>query len=111
MDLRYTWYDEMLISGDIVVVIGYSYERGGTEANLFHINAAGELTYQSTNQLRSNDYYSSRNNASSLIVTKLIFYTPLLIGWNDLPLNPLPPAPHQHNSPTPNQFPSTFTPP
>jgi hypothetical protein len=30
-----TWYDEMLISGDKVVVIGYSYERGGTEAFMF----------------------------------------------------------------------------
>src|SRR5688572_22432152 len=26
-----TWYDEMLVSGDSVVVIGYSYDRGGTE--------------------------------------------------------------------------------
>src|SRR5439155_27170556 len=47
---RHTWYDEMLISGDTIVVIGYSYERGGTEASLFHINSAGELAYQSTYQ-------------------------------------------------------------
>ena len=80
IDPSYTWYDEMLISGNTVVVIGYSYERGGTEANLFHINPAGELTYQSTYQLRSNDYYSSRNYASRLIGTKLIFYTPLNLG-------------------------------
>src|SRR5688572_27460375 len=32
-----TWYDEMLVSGDTVVVIGYSYERGGTEVGLFNI--------------------------------------------------------------------------
>ena len=37
MDPRSTWYDEMLISKDTIVVIGYSYERGGTEAGLFHI--------------------------------------------------------------------------
>src|SRR5260370_22469617 len=80
----------MLISGDTVVVIGYSYERGGTEANLFHINAAGELTYQSTYQLRSKDYYSSRNYASRRIGTKLIFYTPLYIGLNYDPPKALP---------------------
>lgn len=71
------WYDEMLISGDTVVVIGYSYERGGTELGFFNIDQAGQLSYRSTYHLRSNDYYSSRNYASRLIGTKLIFYTPL----------------------------------
>jgi hypothetical protein len=104
IDPKYTWYDEMLISGDTVVVIGYSYERGGTEANLFHINAAGELTYQSTYQLRSNDYYSSRNYASRLIGTKLIFYTPLYIGWNANPLNALPAVRRWHKGAKPDEF-------
>ena len=31
------WYDELLISGDTVVVIGYSYGKGGTELTLFRI--------------------------------------------------------------------------
>src|ERR1700724_3382054 len=35
VDPRATWYDEMLVSGDTIAVIGYSYERGGTEVNLF----------------------------------------------------------------------------
>ncbi|HEY6332111.1 MAG TPA: beta-propeller domain-containing protein [Blastocatellia bacterium] len=72
-----TWYDEMLVSEDTVVVIGYSYARGGTEVNLFNIDSAGRLAYRSTYHLRSNDYYSSRNYASRLIGDKLIFYTPL----------------------------------
>lgn len=73
----HTWYDEMLVSDDTVVVIGYSYERGGTEVGLFQINDEGHLTYRSTYHLRSNDYYSSRNYASRLVDGKLIFYTPL----------------------------------
>jgi hypothetical protein len=76
-DTASAWYDEMLISGDTVVVIGYSYLRGGTEVGLFNIDAAGQLGYRSTYHLRSNDYYSSRNYASRLIGSKLIFYTPL----------------------------------
>src|SRR5262249_53675423 len=40
---RSTWYDEMLVSTDTVVVIGYSYERGGTEVGLFKIDRAGNL--------------------------------------------------------------------
>lgn len=77
MDPNDSWYDEMLVSGDTVVVIGYSYQRDATEVGLFNINAEGQLSYRSTYHLRSNDYYSSRNYASRLIGTKLIFYSPL----------------------------------
>ena len=78
------WYDEMLVSGDTVVVIGYSYVREATEVGLFDIDAQGRLTYRSTYDLRSNDYYSSRNYASRLIGSKLIFYSPLhFYNWRD----------------------------
>jgi hypothetical protein len=75
-----TWYDEMLISGDTVAVIGYSYSRGGTEIGLFDIDAGGALSYRATYHMRSNDYYSSRNYASRQIGSKLVFYTPLYIN-------------------------------
>src|SRR5215813_5731950 len=82
---RNTWYDEMLVSDETIVVIGYSYERGGTEIGLFQIDDAGHIEYRSTYHLRSNDYYSSRNYASRLIGSKLIFYTPsyLYLGSPD----------------------------
>ena len=80
IDPRGAWYDEMLIWQDTVVVIGYSYARGGTEVALFDLSAAGELRYRSTYHLRSNDYYSSRNYASRLIGSKLVFYTPLYLN-------------------------------
>jgi beta propeller domain-containing protein len=79
IDPSNTWYDEMLVSNDTVAVIGFSYERGGTEVGLFNINDDGKLAYRSTYHLRSNDYYSSRNYASRLIGDKLIFYTPLYL--------------------------------
>ncbi len=75
-----TWYDEMLVANNTVAVIGYSYQRGGTEVGLFNIDRGGRLSYRSTYQLRSNDYYSSRNYASRLIGNKLIFYSPLYVG-------------------------------
>jgi len=80
IDPRGAWYDEMLISGNTIIVIGYSYQRGGTEIGLFEISNAGVLNYKSTYHLRSNDYYSSRNYASRLIGSKLIFYTPLRLN-------------------------------
>ena len=76
----------MLVSADTIAVIGYSYERGGTEVGLFNIDTAGNLKYRSTYHLRSNDYYSSRNYASRLIGNKLIFYSPLYLNYD--PQNP-----------------------
>ncbi len=85
------WYDEMLMCGNTIAVIGYSYARGGTEIGLFEISRAGRLTYKSTHHLRSNDYYSSRNYASRLIGSKLVFYTPLYINpWGGLPAASFP---------------------
>lgn len=80
VDPNGTWYDEMLISGNTIVVIGFSYQRGGTEVGLFNLDDRGGLKYRATYHLRSNDYYSSRNYASRLIGNKLIFYTPLYMN-------------------------------
>ena len=85
------WYDEMLISGNVIAVIGYSYQRGGTEIGLFEISSAGRLRYKATWHLRSNDYYSSRNYASRLIGSKLVFYTPTQLNpWGGEPWSSFP---------------------
>src|SRR5580765_1518796 len=100
-----TWYDEMLVSTDTVAVIGYSYQRGGTEVGLFNIDRAGNLAYRSTYHLRSNDYYSSRNYASRLIGSKLIFYTPLYLNsYNDDPFAQFPAVRKWHKGATANEF-------
>ncbi|WP_133479629.1 beta-propeller domain-containing protein [Cognatilysobacter segetis] len=78
-----TWYDEMLVSDDTVAVIGYSYARGGTEVGVFDLDARGGLRYRATYQLRSNDYYSSRNYASRLVGRTLVFYSPSDIDGAD----------------------------
>jgi hypothetical protein len=102
---RYTWYDEMLVSADTVAVIGYSYERGGTEVGLFNIDRAGNLSYRSTYHLRSNDYYSSRNYASRLIGSKLIFYTPLYLSpYSDDPTSQFPAVRKWHKGATASEF-------
>ncbi|HUF05608.1 MAG TPA: beta-propeller domain-containing protein [Aridibacter sp.] len=82
MDPQGTWYDEMLISSDTVFVIGYSYERGGTEVVSFRIEGTGKLSYLSTYHIRSNDYFSSRNYASRLVDGKLVFYMPQYLWFH-----------------------------
>jgi len=82
------WYDEMLVGGDTVVVIGYSYARGGTELVLFDIDAGGGLRHRDTYHLRSNDYYSAGNYASRLIGDTLVLYTPYRLGGHAEPQLP-----------------------
>ncbi len=100
-----TWYDEMLVSKNTIVVIGYSYERGGTEVGLFSIDNAGKLAYRSTYHLRSNDYYSSRNYASRLIGSKLIFYSPLYVNPDTQdPFEAFPAVRKWHKGASPAEF-------
>jgi hypothetical protein len=73
------WYDELLVRGDQVVVIGYSYAVSATELGLFCISPEGVLSHQATYFLSSNDYYSSRNYASRLVGDRLIFYLPYFL--------------------------------
>jgi hypothetical protein len=83
-----SWYDEMLIHGDTIVVVGFSYQVGATELGLFRIDARGNLSRRDTFFLRSNDYYSSRNYASRLLDGKLVFYMPYHLGWGFDASNP-----------------------
>lgn len=105
IDPMHTWYDEMLLSEDTIAVIGYSYQRGGTEVGLFSIDSEGHIAYRSTYHLRSNDYYSSRNYASRLIRNKLIFYAPLYLspGVED-PFQSFPAVRRWHKGATAGEF-------
>jgi len=79
------WYDEMLVDGDTVVVIGYSYRAQATEVGLFDLSAEGVLRWRDTMFVRSSDYYSSRNYASRLVGHHLVMYmpVPLRMGEHD----------------------------
>jgi hypothetical protein len=70
------WYDEMLVHGDTVVVLGYDYRQGASEVAMFHLADDGGLSRRGAFFLRSADYYSSRNYASRRIGDRLVFYMP-----------------------------------
>lgn len=84
VDAHGDWYDEMLVAGNRVVVIGYSYPRGGTQIVRFNLASDGKLSFEDAYHLRSSDYYSSRNYASRLIGSTLYLYAPLPLGRRDL---------------------------
>jgi Beta propeller domain len=91
-DPRGAWYDELLVHGNTLVVVGYSYARGGTEIGLFDLAADGGISHRSTHHLRSNDYYSARNYASRLVGNQLVFYSPTLLSPWAAQWAPLMPA-------------------
>lgn len=68
------WYDEMLVVGDHIAVIGYSYETQGTQILRFRLSPGGELSFQDVYRLRASDYYSAENYASRLIGEQLVLY-------------------------------------
>lgn len=78
-----TWYDELLVAGNQIIVIGYSYGEFGAELNRFDLAKDGTLAWRDTHYLRSGDYYSSSNYASRLIGNELVLYAPLYTYWQE----------------------------
>src|SRR4029079_17506668 len=69
------WYDELLVTGDTALVVGYSYDTNGSELLRFQLDATGRWHRKDAWVLRSSDYYSSRNYASRLVDHRLVMYT------------------------------------
>jgi hypothetical protein len=80
---RGTWYDELLIMDDGLIVTGYDYTLDVSELALFRIDANGVFTYDATIYLESDDYYSENNYASRVVDGNLILYTPLYLTDSD----------------------------
>lgn len=90
------WYDEMLVRGDRLYVIGYRYgvkvaydqatvpggfySHGATEVASFRL-ANGKIERLKTLYIESNDYFSGTNYASRMIDGKLVFYMPHGTWW------------------------------
>ena len=72
-----TWYDELLISGNRVLVTGYSYREAASEITIFTIDDNGQLTRETTYYISSNDYYDTENYSTRLVNGNLVIYTPL----------------------------------
>lgn len=76
-----TWYDEMLTSGNRVLVAGYSYRERASEINVFSLDESGALTREATYYISSNDYYDIENYATRLVNGNLVIYTPLDVAY------------------------------
>lgn len=80
----HVWYDELLISGNKLVVTGYNYGDDLTEISVFGISDEGLFEWLSTYETTSDDYYSSENYATRMVEDHLVIYTPLYLAEYDL---------------------------
>lgn len=96
------WYDEMLVRGREIYVVGYRYaalidggadepgiwwgeSTGATEVAHFHLNEDGTLEREETLFFESMDYYDFSNYSSRMIGDELLFYMPLFQGDRGVP--------------------------
>lgn len=75
-----TWYDEMLVSGNKIVVTGYSYDVEASEVSIFTFNPDGSFTREDTFYIASDDYYDSKNYATRIVGDKFIVHTPIYLS-------------------------------
>jgi hypothetical protein len=72
-----SWYDEMLVQNDHVLITAYSYQDDATEFSIFKLDqATGKVSPQGVFLISSDDYYSSDNYATRIVGDRLVMYTP-----------------------------------
>lgn len=78
-----TWFDELLTSGNRILVAGYSYREQASEITVLTLSDDGQLTREATYYISSNDYYDIENYATRLVNGNLVIYTPLNLAYVD----------------------------
>lgn len=76
-----TWYDEILVHENRIVVTGYNYGENATEYSVFSLSPRGRFTREAVYFLSSNDYYDTENYATRLVDGNLVIYTPLFLSY------------------------------
>ena len=68
-----SWYDEMLVMGNRILVTAYNYREQASEITVVRMDPAGHMTREGRFLLSSNDYYSTANYATRLVGDQLVF--------------------------------------
>ena len=74
-----TWYDELFVSEQTVVVLGYGGYRDGIRIGLFDLDAAGGLRHRDTYHFRSHDFLAASNQSARLVGDCLVLSTSMLL--------------------------------
>lgn len=78
-----SWYDEMLVLGDRILITAYNYRERASEITVLRLAPDGGLHREGRYLISSNDYYSTDNYATRLIGDTLVIYTPVALGYGE----------------------------
>ncbi|NQY14042.1 MAG: beta-propeller domain-containing protein [Henriciella sp.] len=70
-----TWYDEMLVFGRQMIVIGYSYDAEASVFAVLELEDNGEITFRDRFFLPAQDYFDGDNYTTRLVNGQLALHT------------------------------------
>lgn len=70
-----TWYDEMLVFGRQMIVIGYSYDAEATVFAVLQLEDDGQITFRDRFFLPAQDYFDEDNYTTRLVDGQLALHT------------------------------------
>lgn len=86
-DGEHVWYDEILVSGSTIILLGFNYgaEAAVSELVLFSIDADGALQRRARFWIQSEDYFDAENYGARLVGGQLLINAQLAFYWNEMP--------------------------
>jgi len=82
-----SWYDELLVKDNTLLVVGYSYELNGAELVFFNLDNNGTISFHQRYVLESDDYFSGENSATRMINDTLVMVMPEYLSTAQLQSN------------------------
>lgn len=81
------WYDEILVSGSNVILLGFNYgaRTRVSEIVVFSIDDAGTLQRRSRVWVETQDYFDPENYGARLVGNQLLITAKTPFTWHDLP--------------------------
>lgn len=86
-DGRHVWYDEILVSGSNIILLGFNYGQRHpvSELVLFSIDADGALQRRSRFWIETRDYFDDDNYGARLVGDQVLISAQLPFAWSELP--------------------------
>lgn len=71
----YAWFDELIVHGDRVIVMGVDFSGNTTTIGAFRLDERGDLRHEQTFALSGTASTASRSNVARLVHSKLVLYS------------------------------------
>ena len=80
----HSWYDELLVYDDFLLVLGYSYRLGVSELVFFRRTVDGSFAFHQRYLIETDDYFDVENSAIRIVDGKLLMVLPRRFALDEL---------------------------